>query len=27
MTWSINWDAANGYGFADAVSPYLSALP
>ena len=27
MTWSINWDAANGYGFADTVSPYLSALP
>jgi chitinase len=27
MTWSINWDAANGYNFADTVSPYLSALP
>jgi len=27
MTWSINWDAANGYGFADTVSPYLSTLP
>jgi chitinase len=21
MTWSINWDAANGYGFADNVHP------
>jgi chitinase len=27
MTWSINWDAANGYAFADTVSPYLSTLP
>jgi chitinase len=27
MTWSINWDAANGYSFADTVSPYLSTLP
>jgi chitinase len=27
MTWSVNWDAANGYGFADTVSPYLSTLP
>jgi chitinase len=27
MTWSINWDAANGYGFADTVSPHLSTLP
>ena len=27
MTWSINWDAADGYGFADTVSPYLSTLP
>jgi chitinase len=27
MTWSINWDAANGYNFADTVSPYLSTLP
>jgi chitinase len=27
MTWSINWDAANGYGFADTVAPYLSTLP
>jgi chitinase len=27
MTWSINWDAANGDNFADTVSPYLSTLP
>jgi chitinase len=27
MTWSVNWDAANGYNFADTVSPYLSTLP
>jgi chitinase len=27
MTWSINWDAANGYDFANTVSPYLSTLP
>ncbi|HEY1618412.1 MAG TPA: glycosyl hydrolase family 18 protein [Streptosporangiaceae bacterium] len=27
MTWSINWDASNGYSFADTVSPYLSTLP
>jgi chitinase len=27
MTWSINWDAANGYNFADTVAPYLSTLP
>jgi chitinase len=27
MTWSINWDASNGYNFADTVSPYLSTLP
>jgi chitinase len=27
MTWSINWDAASGYDFADTVSPYLSTLP
>jgi chitinase len=26
MTWSINWDASNGYAFADAVAPYLAAL-
>jgi chitinase len=27
MTWSINWDASNGYNFADTVSPYLATLP
>jgi len=27
MTWSINWDAADGYDFADTVSSYLSTLP
>jgi chitinase len=27
MTWSINWDASNGYNFADTVSPYLTTLP
>jgi chitinase len=27
MTWSINWDASNGYNFAGTVAPYLSALP
>ncbi len=27
MTWSINWDASNGYSFANAVSGALDALP
>ena len=27
MTWSINWDAANGDNFANTVAPYLSTLP
>jgi chitinase len=27
MTWSINWDASNGYNFADTVAPYLTTLP
>jgi len=27
MTWSINWDASNGYNFADTVAPHLSTLP
>jgi len=27
MTWSINWDASNGYNFANTVSPYLRSLP
>uniref|UniRef100_UPI000A36E426 chitinase n=1 Tax=Amycolatopsis lexingtonensis TaxID=218822 RepID=UPI000A36E426 len=27
MTWSINWDASNGYGFANTVSAGLAGLP
>ncbi|HKT03248.1 MAG TPA: glycosyl hydrolase family 18 protein [Rugosimonospora sp.] len=27
MTWSINWDAANGYAFANTVKPHLGTLP
>jgi chitinase len=27
MTWSINWDASNGYAFANSVAPYLASLP
>jgi chitinase len=27
MTWSINWDASNGYNFADTVAPHLASLP
>jgi chitinase len=27
MTWSINWDASNGYNFANTVSAKLKALP
>jgi chitinase len=27
MTWSINWDASNGYNFANTVAPYLANLP
>ncbi|THG34234.1 carbohydrate-binding protein [Glaciibacter flavus] len=27
MTWSINWDASNGYQFANAVAAQLDALP
>jgi hypothetical protein len=27
MTWSINWDAANGYQFADTVGPFLDDMP
>jgi chitinase len=27
MTWSINWDAANGYAFANTVKPHLNNLP
>jgi chitinase len=27
MTWSINWDVANGNGFARTVGPHLDTLP
>jgi chitinase len=27
MTWSINWDASDGYNFANTVAPYLATLP
>jgi chitinase len=27
MTWSINWDASNGYNFANTVAPALGTLP
>jgi chitinase len=27
MTWSINWDAANGYLFVNSHRPYLDRLP
>jgi chitinase len=27
MDWSINWDASNGYNFANTVKPHLSSLP
>jgi chitinase len=27
MTWSINWDVANGNAFARAVKPHLATLP
>jgi chitinase len=27
MTWSINWDASNGYQFANTVGPVLASLP
>jgi chitinase len=26
MTWSINWDAANGYSFANTVSPHIHSV-
>ena len=26
MTWSINWDASNGYSFLNTVSPYLASM-
>jgi chitinase len=27
MTWSVNWDATNGGGFASTVGPFVHALP
>jgi chitinase len=27
MDWSINWDASDGYAFANTVAPYLKTLP
>jgi chitinase len=27
MTWSINWDASNGFQFANTVAPHLDTLP
>ncbi|BCL79522.1 chitinase [Ktedonobacteria bacterium brp13] len=27
MTWSINWDASNGYNFANTIKPHLNTLP
>jgi chitinase len=27
MTWSVNWDVANGNGFARTVAPHLDTLP
>jgi len=27
MTWPVNWDASNGYNFADTVAPSLASLP
>jgi chitinase len=27
MTWSINWDASNGYNFVNTVAPHLAQLP
>ena len=27
MTWSINWDATNGYNFADTVAGHFGSLP
>jgi chitinase len=27
MTWSINWDAANGYSWVNTVSAHLASLP
>jgi len=27
MTWSINWDASNGYAFATSVDAHLAGMP
>ncbi|HEY4388507.1 MAG TPA: glycosyl hydrolase family 18 protein [Ktedonobacteraceae bacterium] len=27
MTWSISWDASNGYNYANTVKPHLNSLP
>ncbi|MCU1678772.1 MAG: chitinase family 18 [Frankiales bacterium] len=27
MTWSINWDASQGYSWINAISPHLAGLP
>jgi chitinase len=27
MTWSINWDASNGYAFANTVNSHLASMP
>jgi chitinase len=27
MTWSINWDASNGYAFASSVDAHLASMP
>jgi chitinase len=27
MTWSVNWDASNGYNFVNTVAPHLAAMP
>jgi chitinase len=27
MDWSVNWDASNGYNFANTVAPHLATLP
>lgn len=27
MTWSISWDASNGYNFANTIKPHLNTLP
>jgi chitinase len=27
MTWSINWDASNGWGFVNTIAPHLASMP